>query len=406
MGERRDRSDGTWTEVTPEVIAYAREVVARSDRGYVKLKNRSDLPVEVAAVVSLPRHRGVPWTAEEAGVVAEHVGLIPEEPWPGSASARWRGVCARAGHETAPVFTSLLSGQGCCRICGQNRTAEGKLMRNLLVSLDVAESQGLRVLAYGRKHMVDGTKHLFLEVFRPECGHTGRLLAEQLKAAVGCGVCHGLVIQPGVNDLLTTHPDLASELADINDATSITHSSNRKVRWVCTACCHSWMAPPNSRTNMQSGCPKCSPRGYQLSRPGALYIVSGASVTTNEILLKVGIANLDRLEERLRKHASQGLTRIVALMAWAEGEIAWSVEQEWKGREGLRARLPSALRPKKADLPDGHTEAAISSDETLAVVIGLIERARSRYPSLLPSPRFHPEKFLLRPQLESAALEH
>lgn len=404
MGERRDRSDGTWTEVTPEVIAYAKEVVARSDRGYVKLKNRSDLLVEVAAVVSLPRHRGVPWTAEEAEVVAEYVGLIPEETWPGSASARWRGVCARAGHETAPVYTSLLSGQGCCRICGQNRTAEGKLMRNLLVCLDVAESQGLRVLAYGRKHMVDGTKHLFLEVFRPECGHTGRLLAEQLKAAAGCGVCHGLVIQPGVNVLFTTHPDLASELADINDATSITHSSNRKVRWVCTACCHSWMAPPNSRTNMQSGCPKCSPRGYQLSRSGALYVVKGASMTTGEVLLKVGIANLDRLDERLQKHSKQGLTQVVALLAWADGGVAWNVEQEWKGRSGLRASLPSAFKPSKADMPDGHTEAAIYSDEAVTVILGLIELARARHPETLDQPKVEMRLRMIPSELREVVL--
>jgi hypothetical protein len=45
----------------------------------------------------------------------------------------------------------------------------------------------------------------------------------------------------------------------------------------------------------------------------------------------------------------------------------------WKGRSGLRVGLPSAFRPSKADRPDGHTEAAIYSDEAVTVILGLIE---------------------------------
>ena len=385
MVDVNDRSDGSWTDVTPLVIAEAKDVVARSDRGYVKLKDRTDLPHHVAAMLA-GRRNGVPWTEHEARLIAELVGFVPQEPWPGSVSARWHGTCAR-GHEAAPMLMSLLAGQGCCLRCGFERTAEGKLMRNLLACLDVAESQGLRVLAYGRKNMAGRTRHLFLEVFRPECGHTGRLLAEQLKAAAGCGVCHGLRVQAGANDLRTTHPHLATELEDQTLATMITSGSVRKVRWVCGTCTHSWAAAPNSRTNMESGCPKCSPRGYQLAKPGALYVVRGASTTTGEVLLKVGIANLDRLDERLRKHSTQGLTQVVALLAWANGEIAWNVEQEWKGRSGLRASLPSAFRPSKADLPDGHTEAAIYSDEAMTVILGLVELARARHPETLDHPK-------------------
>jgi hypothetical protein len=75
----------------------------------------------------------------------------------------------------------------------------------------------------------------------------------------GCAVCGGNQINVGINDLATTDPELALE-AHGWDPKTLTRSSNKKVDWICKFG-HSWNASPNSRTNMESGCPVCSGRG-------------------------------------------------------------------------------------------------------------------------------------------------
>ncbi len=372
----------SWVEITPEAVTRAEEVVARSEMGYVPLRNRNDLPPKVAKVLSA-HGPGRPWSEEDARVVAAFVGFAPECPWPGSGNAPWSGRCVQAGHQTAPMLASLLQGQGCCVLCGRSRTAEGKVMRNLLRSMALAEERDMKVVAYGRKRLTNGTDHLMLRVLRPDCGHLSEIRASQLKLNAGCGVCHGLQVLVGVNDLGTTHPELASQLVDPGLAQAVTFSSNRKIRWRCQSCRHEWMAAPNSRTNMGSGCPRCSPRGYDLSRPGALYVVAGASITTGELLVKVGISNEDRLPERLQRHERQGLHNVIAVLRWRDGLAALTVEQRWKGPQGLRSGLAAHSRPRKVDLPDGHTEAVIDSDEARAAIGALLKFAHAYSPETL-----------------------
>ena len=75
----------------------------------------------------------------------------------------------------------------------------------------------------------------------------------------GCAVCNGNQINIGVNDLASTDPELALE-AHNWDPKTLTRSSNKRRDWKCKFG-HTWSAAPNSRTNMNSGCPVCSGRG-------------------------------------------------------------------------------------------------------------------------------------------------
>ncbi len=72
----------------------------------------------------------------------------------------------------------------------------------------------------------------------------------------GCPVCAGKQVIPGVNDLATTHPDLAAQ-AEF-DATTVTGGSHRKLPWRC-GLGHEWTAQVSSRTGPQGrGCPVCA----------------------------------------------------------------------------------------------------------------------------------------------------
>lgn len=71
----------------------------------------------------------------------------------------------------------------------------------------------------------------------------------------GCPVCAGKSVEPGVNDLATTHPDLVSELVDPAQALSASRGSEKVLRWRCQEG-HEWEAPVYSRV-AGNGCPIC-----------------------------------------------------------------------------------------------------------------------------------------------------
>lgn len=82
----------------------------------------------------------------------------------------------------------------------------------------------------------------------------------------GCSICANKVVIIGVNDLATTHPELAKEAfgwdpREINAGRGSQKSGkvNHKRKWRCSLG-HIWEATPASRTNShhQSGCPYCS----------------------------------------------------------------------------------------------------------------------------------------------------
>ena len=91
-----------------------------------------------------------------------------------------------------------------------------------------------------------------------KCG-VGHIWLSQVKDRVagnGCPYCSNRKVLHGFNDLLTTHPHLASE-ADGWDPKLISFGSNKKVFWRCTLG-HRWRTEVVVRTVQKSGCPVCS----------------------------------------------------------------------------------------------------------------------------------------------------
>ncbi len=70
-----------------------------------------------------------------------------------------------------------------------------------------------------------------------------------------CPYCSGRYCTPGVNDLLTKFPLIASE-ADGWDASSVHHGSTSKKKWKCSLG-HKWETGVNHRTRNQTNCPTC-----------------------------------------------------------------------------------------------------------------------------------------------------
>jgi hypothetical protein len=71
-----------------------------------------------------------------------------------------------------------------------------------------------------------------------------------------CPVCVGQLVISGINDLSTTHVDLAKE-ADGWDPKTLPAGSKKRVQWKCSKG-HLWVASVGSRAGAQkSGCPVC-----------------------------------------------------------------------------------------------------------------------------------------------------
>ena len=84
----------------------------------------------------------------------------------------------------------------------------------------------------------------------------------------GCPYCSDYYVLPGYNDLITTRPDLAEEWNHERNnpllPTQISRGYGKMVWWKCKKCMHEWQASPNSRDNMNSGCPECA-KGFRIS---------------------------------------------------------------------------------------------------------------------------------------------
>lgn len=73
----------------------------------------------------------------------------------------------------------------------------------------------------------------------------------------GCSVCSGKLVIEGINDLVTTHPEIASEATESWDPKKFTAGSNKVVDWLCKKG-HPSRKSINQRTQSKSsGCAIC-----------------------------------------------------------------------------------------------------------------------------------------------------
>jgi hypothetical protein len=88
-------------------------------------------------------------------------------------------------------------------------------------------------------------------------GHTwnAKLNNRSSKNSAGCPVCSNNLVVAGINDLATTHPEVAKK-ADGWDPTTVSFGSGRRLKWRCELE-HSWTVPPASQAR-NNGCPYCS----------------------------------------------------------------------------------------------------------------------------------------------------
>ena len=87
------------------------------------------------------------------------------------------------------------------------------------------------------------------------CRHEWPATGHNRVRGSGCGCCDNKIVVVGINDMATTHPELAKEL--VGDPTKYTAGTSEMLNWRCAKCGYEWPARGNDRVNGR-GCGCCS----------------------------------------------------------------------------------------------------------------------------------------------------
>lgn len=183
-------------------------------------------------------------------IAAQAFGWDPQSVTRGSAQVKswW---CPK-GHSFDAAVKSRVRGRG-CNVCAGKVVLAG--FNDLLTSHPqlASEAHGWdpTTVSAGMGRMVE---------WKCPSGHIYQSTILNRKNGNGCGVCAGQVVIPGVNDLATTHPEIALQAFGW-DPTTVTSGSHQIVNWMCSQG-HQWPREVKGRTHKTraSGCPYCSGR--------------------------------------------------------------------------------------------------------------------------------------------------
>lgn len=151
-------------------------------------------------------------------------------------------------------------------------------MRKLIKGVNDLESQFPEVAEYwdfdknGGKKASDVFAHAnhYADWKCKKCGYTWKAkIANRVRPGKGgCPACSGKVLAPGINDLATTHPELAKEWDyeknHLVTPKDVMHGTATEYWWICPFGHESYLKSPNKRTSQHSGCPICN-KGRQSS---------------------------------------------------------------------------------------------------------------------------------------------
>ena len=158
---------------------------------------------------------------------------------------KWR---CKSGHIWESTVTNRVGRNDGCSVCSGHKTLAGF---NDLASTDPE----LAKEAYEWDPSTLSRSSNKKVSWKCELGHIWQAPPGNRVGGSGCPACSNNRVEPGVNDLLTTRPDLADQ-ADGWDPSTVTKSSQKVLPWRCKFG-HQWKTSVGAR---QSGtnCPVCS----------------------------------------------------------------------------------------------------------------------------------------------------
>ena len=158
------------------------------------------------------------------------------------------------------------------------------------------------------------------------CGYSWPAsLGERIRGS-GCPACAGKVIIPGINDLATTHKDLAAEWHPTRNGSitpqMVSKGSDDKIWWKCPKCGYEWQAKIKKRV-AGSGCEKCAHEEWGQKQYKAVYQFA----PTGEYITSFPTARIAAEQVGISRGAIQSVCRGTGKNKTAGGYI-WSYEKD------------------------------------------------------------------------------
>lgn len=164
---------------------------------------------------------------------------------------------------------------------------------------------------------------------------------------LGCAVCAGKQVQKGLNDLVTTHPQISLEATGW-DPTEVTAGSNKKKTWECENG-HKWKAAIADRTGKhKSGCPTCATGGFDPNSKAYFYLLDHP----HWMMLQIGISN--DIKRRLSEHQKNGW-KVIEIRGPMDGQLTQEIESAVL--KMLKAKGADLSNKEVAGKFDGYSEA-------------------------------------------------
>ena len=188
-------------------------------------------------------------------IAAEANGWDPLKVSPGS-NKKLQWLC-KNGHSWSAIVISRTRLKTGCPVCANIKIVAGINDLQTLSPNIAKEADGWdpRLVGIGTDMKMPW-----------KCVNEHKFIAQvnkRTKRNQGCPICANKKIVIGINDLATTHPELAKEavgwdVTEVNAGRGSNKQSEKRL-WKCEKG-HTWSATPASRTNShhQSGCPICT----------------------------------------------------------------------------------------------------------------------------------------------------
>ena len=122
--------------------------------------------------------------------------------------------------------------------CNLGKIFNSKSYDYIYKKKDIIELKNSKFLVNELKYIKDknNKKYRAYNVTCLKCGYTFDLLEKDLKKRKGC-ICEGhSKVVKGINDLWTTHPEIAKLLKNPEDGYIVSFGSSKKLDWICQKC--------------------------------------------------------------------------------------------------------------------------------------------------------------------------
>ena len=191
--------------------------------------------------------------------------LTPSDIVPGSNKSFW-WMCEK-GHEWKVSANDRTQGHN-CPFCSKEKAANQsavtkRLKTGSLLDVNPSLAKEWHPTLNSSKTPAEvnpksGKKFWWL---CPICANSWEATVAKRAHGRGCPYCNNKIVQKGVNDLQTVHPELAQEWHPTKNGekqpSDYFPQSNQKVWWLCSKCGHEWSTAISNRFN-DRGCPNCS----------------------------------------------------------------------------------------------------------------------------------------------------